>query len=62
MFHAQKKGPQKRHRAPLQQYRVGAPMEQVVVDVLSPLTRTHSGNEYVLVVGDYFTKWMRHIP
>ena len=58
----QKKGPQKRHRAPLQQCRVGAPMERVAVDVLGPLTRTHNGNEYVLVVGDYFSKWMEAYP
>ena len=55
---AQKKGPQRRHRAPLQQYRVGAPLERVAIDVLGPLTETHGGNEYVLVIGDYFTKWM----
>jgi len=55
---AQKKGPQKRHRAPLQQYRVGAPLERIAIDILGPLTRTDKGNEYILVVGDYWTKWM----
>ena len=55
---AQKKGPPKKHRAPLQQYRVGAPLERVAIDVLGPLTETHQGNQYILVVGDYWTKWM----
>ena len=30
--------------------------------MLGPLTETHNGNEYVLVVGDYFTKWMEVYP
>ena len=33
-------------------------MKKVAVDTLGPLTRSHDGNEYVLVVDDYFTKWM----
>ena len=37
-------------------------MERVAVDVLGPLTRTHNGNEYVLVVVDYFSKWMEAYP
>ena len=59
---AQKKGPQRKHRAPLKQYRVGAPLERVAIDVLGPLTRTHNGNEYILVIGDYWTKWMEAYP
>jgi len=55
---AQRKSPQQKHRAPLQQYRVGAPLERVAIDVLGPLPRTEDGNEYILVVGDYWTKWM----
>uniref|UniRef100_A0AAZ1X8S4 Gypsy retrotransposon integrase-like protein 1 n=1 Tax=Oreochromis aureus TaxID=47969 RepID=A0AAZ1X8S4_OREAU len=49
------KGPTQRSTAPLQQYLVGAPMERV--DVLGPFPVTESGNRYVLVVMDYFTKW-----
>jgi hypothetical protein len=55
---AQKKNPQRKHRAPLRQHRVGAPMERIAIDVLGPLPETHRGNKYVLVVGDYWTKWM----
>uniref|UniRef100_A0A3P9LUG1 Gypsy retrotransposon integrase-like protein 1 n=1 Tax=Oryzias latipes TaxID=8090 RepID=A0A3P9LUG1_ORYLA len=51
------KGPTQQSRAPLQQYLVGAPMERVGVDVLGPFPLTESGNRYVLVAMDYFTKW-----
>uniref|UniRef100_A0A7N8WJS6 Gypsy retrotransposon integrase-like protein 1 n=1 Tax=Mastacembelus armatus TaxID=205130 RepID=A0A7N8WJS6_9TELE len=51
------KGPSQRTRGPLQQYLVGAPMERVGVDVLGPFPTTDSGNRYVLVAMDYFTKW-----
>ncbi|XP_042073272.1 uncharacterized protein LOC121813519 [Haplochromis burtoni] len=51
------KGPTQRSTAPLQQYLVGAPMERVGVDVLGPFPVTESGNRYVLVAMDYFTKW-----
>ncbi|KAI4871800.1 hypothetical protein NFI96_004239 [Prochilodus magdalenae] len=35
----------------------GSPMERVAVDVLGPFPVTDSGNRYVLVAVDYFTKW-----
>ncbi len=59
---AQKKGTPKKHRAPLQQYQVGGPLERIAIDVLGPLTETHKGNVYILVVGDYWTKWMEAYP
>ena len=55
---ARKKNPPRKHRAPLQQLSVGAPLERVAIDVLGPLTETHQGNSYILFVGDYWTKWM----
>ena len=51
------KGPTQRSHAPLQQYLVGAPMERIGVDILGPFPVTDSGNRYVLVAMDYFTKW-----
>jgi len=42
----------------MQDYRVGAPMERVGVDILGPLPVTDSGNRYVLVAMDYFSKWL----
>ena len=59
---AQLKNPPKKSRAPLQQYVVGAPMERVAMDILGPLPKTDRGNVYVLVVGDYFTKWIEAYP
>ena len=46
------------NRAPLQGIAMGSPMQMVAVDILGPLPTTSSGNKYVLVAGDYFTKWM----
>lgn len=33
-------------------------MERLAMDILGPLPLTPCGNRYVLVVTDYFTKWM----
>lgn len=52
----------KKPHAPLQQYNVGAPLERIAVDILGPLPRTNKGNRYLLVVGDYFSKWSEAIP
>ena len=53
-----RKRPQKSLRSPMQQYIVGAPLERIAIDILGPLPETHDGNRYVLVVGDYFSKWI----
>lgn len=37
-------------------------MERWAVDILGPLPMTHWKNSYLLVVGDYFTKWVDAIP
>ncbi|KAL6459687.1 hypothetical protein MHYP_G00314460 [Metynnis hypsauchen] len=54
---AAKKGPSRAPRAPLHPYQCGGPMERVAVDVLGPFPVTDSGNRFVLVAMDYFTKW-----
>ena len=59
---AQKKGPQKKRRAPLHQYKVGGPLERIAIDILGPLPQTEDGHVYVLVVGDYHTKWVEAYP
>ena len=33
-------------------------MQVVAVDILGPLPESESGNYYILVAGNYFTKWM----
>ena len=50
--------PLKKHRAALQQYIVAGPMERIAMDILGPLPETDRGNQVILVVADYFTKWV----
>ena len=50
--------PVKVPRAPLQHYRAGYPLDRIGIDVMGPLKETKNGNKYVLVIGDYFTRWM----
>ena len=54
---AARKPPQKKYRSRMKQYNVGVPMERIAIDVMGPLPCTEDGNKYILVVGDYFTKW-----
>lgn len=46
----------------MKQYLVGAPLERVAMDILGPLPETSKGNKYILVIGDYFTKWIEVFP
>ena len=50
--------PAKVPRAPLQQYRAGYPLDRIGIDIMGPLKTTKCGNKYILVIGDYFTRWM----
>ena len=50
--------PQKKVQVPLQVYNVGARLEGLAIDVLEPLRGTDQGNRYILVVMDYFSKWV----
>lgn len=38
------------------------PCERVALDILGPLPETGNKNKYILVVGDYFSKWMEMFP
>ena len=57
-----RKRPHTTPRAHLQDYRVGAPMDRLVTDILGPLPISENGNKYILLVGDQFTKWMEAYP
>ena len=59
---AKRKDPPRKRRSRLRQYQVGGPLERVAIDILGPLPETEAGNKFVLVIGDYFSKWMESIP
>ena len=62
-----RKGAHVKGKAPMKQYNVGLPMERVAIDFMGPFVRTapQNGNapkRYLMVIGDYFTKWSEAIP
>ena len=55
---AKRKSPGTRRKAKLQQDLVGHPGQRIAMDILGPLPVSESGNRFILVVGDYFSKWI----
>lgn len=53
-----KKNPKRTYCAKLQKYIVGNCFERVGMDILGPLPTTYNGNRHILVVVDYFSKWI----
>ncbi|KAL6486140.1 hypothetical protein MHYP_G00055320 [Metynnis hypsauchen] len=45
-------------RAPLQRYQAGAPRDRLHLDVVGPFPISTSGNKYILVIIDQFTRWV----
>ncbi|XP_063435537.1 protein NYNRIN-like [Mytilus trossulus] len=43
-------------------YRVGYPLDRIGIDIIGPLTLTKKKNKCILVIGDYFTRWMEAYP
>ena len=58
MWNYQKK-PQKKSKAHQVQYHAGSPLERIHIDILGPLIDTPRENQYVLVVVDQFSKWIK---
>ena len=54
---AARKTPIPRRQANLHTVPSGYPMQVVAVDILGPLPEMPSGNRYILVAADYFTRW-----
>lgn len=61
-IYAAKRGPSGKGKSPLQIFNVGIPLERVQMDVLGSLPPTFSGNRYLLVIVDCFTKWVEAFP
>ena len=57
-----RKLPPRRVKAPMRQYKVGYPKERIAIDISGPYHVSKKGNKYLLVVSDYFTKWVDDIP
>jgi hypothetical protein len=37
-------------------------LDRIGLDIIGPLPQTKRRNKYLLVVGDYFTRWMEAYP
>ena len=51
-----------KQKAPMQTIKSGYPMQVIAVDIMGPLPESDGRNSYILVVGDYFSKWMEAFP
>ena len=49
-------------RLPLRQEIMSYPMERVAMDLMGPWPTTKKGHKYVLVIQDYFSKWVEAFP
>ncbi|CAI5674954.1 unnamed protein product [Oreochromis niloticus] len=59
---AERARPLKTPQAAMGTVRVGAPMERIAVDLMGPLNETERHNRFILVVQDYFSKWVEAYP
>lgn len=55
------KSPPRSPRAELQPVKVSRPQQIVGLDIVGPLSTSQNGNRYVLVMEDYFTKWVEAV-
>lgn len=54
----QNRQPYRKFKAALASFRVGYPLDRVGIDILGPLPTSGRGNKYILVIADYFTRWV----
>ena len=58
----QRKGPPKKPKGKMQEYLVGAPNERVGVDIMGPYSVSDNNNQWLLVIGDLFTRYCVAVP
>lgn len=44
-------------KSPMHHYTVSKPMECIAIDIMGPLPETDNGNQYIMIIGDYFSRW-----
>ena len=49
-------------KSPLGTISASYPTQVMTVDLVGPLPESERGNSYIMVVGDYFSRWMKAIP
>ncbi|PIK46153.1 Retrovirus-related Pol polyprotein from transposon [Apostichopus japonicus] len=54
----QRRGAKTKQKAKLRRYATGEPLQRVALDIMGPLPITPKGNRYILVIADYFSKWV----
>ena len=59
---ATRKTPSLEMKATVTPVKAGYPMQIVATDILGPLPVSPSGNSYLLVASDYFTRWVEDYP
>lgn len=57
-----RKHPIPKRRSPMQVEQSGYPMERIAIDILGELPESDSGNRYIVVISDYYTKWTESHP
>ena len=56
-----RKNPSRAAKAPLQPHYSGAPFEKIAIDILE-VPVSDRGNKFIVVIGDYFSKWAEAFP
>ena len=56
------KSPMCSSRSPMGTITASYPTQIMAVDIVGPFPESDQGNSYIMVVGDYFSRWMEAIP
>lgn len=58
----ERKNPSRRKKAYMKRYLAGETFGRIAIDITGPFPKSENGNIYILVVADYFTKFMEIFP